>query len=111
MAGQRRELTDIDRSIIEVRLRDRWGIRQIARAMGRFPGTISAEISRHGGASTYRAASAAARATSDRRLTGRRPRLAHDGALFGMVAALLRLGWSPEQAAASWWKAPKSPEA
>ena len=97
MAGQRRRLTDFDRSTIEVRLRDRWGIREIARDLGRAPGTISAEISRHGGATAYRAASAAARASVDRRLTGRRPRLAHDGALFGMIAALLRLGWSPEQ--------------
>ena len=97
MAGQRRRLTDFDRSTIEVRLRDRWGIREIARDLGRAPGTISAEISRHGGATAYRAASAAARASVDRRLTGRRSRLAHDGALFGMIAALLRLGWSPEQ--------------
>jgi len=35
MAGTRRELTVFDRSMIEVRLRDGWGIRDIARDLGR----------------------------------------------------------------------------
>jgi IS30 family transposase len=35
MAVQRRKLTSMDRSLMEVRLRDGWGTRQIARAVGR----------------------------------------------------------------------------
>jgi transposase, IS30 family len=58
---------------------------------------ISDEINRHGGAATYQAHAAAAQAATQRRLTGRRPGLAHEGALFGRMAGLLRLGWSPEQ--------------
>jgi IS30 family transposase len=58
---------------------------------------ISDEVNRHGGSGAYHAPVAAAQADANRRLTGRRPRLAQDGALFGQVAALLRLGWSPEQ--------------
>jgi IS30 family transposase len=97
MAGQRRKLTVFDRSTIEVRLRDGWGVRAIARDLKRAPGMICDEINRHGGATSYQAQAAAAQADADRRLTGRRPRLAPDGALFARVAGLLRLGWSPEQ--------------
>ena len=97
MAFPRRKFTVFDRSIIEVRLRDGWGIRAIARDLGRSPGTISDEIKRPGGAAAYQAGAAAAQSDADRVLTGRKPRLAHDGALFGHVRALLCLGWSPEQ--------------
>jgi IS30 family transposase len=97
MAGQRVKLTTFDRSMIEIRLRDGWGTRAIAGDLGRSPGTISGEIKRHGGPAAYRAHAAAARADASQRLTGRRPRLAHDGVLFGHVSALLCRGWSPEQ--------------
>jgi IS30 family transposase len=97
MAGQRRKLTVFDRSIIEVRLRDGWGLRAIARDLGRSPGTISDEINRHGGKGSYQAHAASVQAAASWRLTGRRSRMAPDDALFGEVAALLRLGWSPEQ--------------
>jgi IS30 family transposase len=97
MAVRRCGLTVFDRSMIEVRLRDGWSIRAIARDLGRSPGMISDEVNRHGGAGTYRALVATAQADANRRVTGRRPRLAQDGALFGQVAALLRLSWSPEQ--------------
>ena len=53
MAVPRRKLTVFDRSIIEVRLRDGWGIRAIARELGRSPGMVSDEINRHGGAAAY----------------------------------------------------------
>jgi transposase, IS30 family len=56
-------------------------------------------VHRHGGAAAYQAQAAAAQAGAARHLTGRRPRLAHDGTLFGEVAGLLRRGWSPEQIA------------
>jgi IS30 family transposase len=90
MAVPRRRLTVVDRTTIELRLLDGWGIRAIARALDRSAGTISEEIKRHHDASGYLA-------HADRRLSGRKPRLASDGALFGEVAGLLRLGWSPEQ--------------
>jgi IS30 family transposase len=97
MAVRRRKLTVSDRVLIEVRLGDGWGMRAIARALDRSAGMVSDEINRHGGAAGYRAQAAAAQADTDRRLTGRRRRLVHDGALFGRVAELLCLGWSPEQ--------------
>jgi transposase, IS30 family len=56
MADQRRKLTVVDRSQIELRLRDGCGVRAIARDLDRSPGTISGEINRHGGATAYQAA-------------------------------------------------------
>lgn len=97
MACQRRKLTVFDRSLIEVRLGDGWGVRAIARHLGRSAGMVCEEIKRHGGAAGYRAEAAAVQAGAARRLTGRRRRLAQDGALFARVAELLGLGWSPEQ--------------
>jgi IS30 family transposase len=98
MTSQRRKLTVVDRTTIEVRLRDGWGIRAIAAALGRSSGTISDEISRHRDAGFgYLAEAAGAGASAARRLSGRKPRLAVGGALFGEVARLLRAKWSPEQ--------------
>jgi IS30 family transposase len=87
----------MDRSLIEVRLRDGWGTRRIARAVGRSPGTISDEIRRHGGAAAYRAQVADHLALVSRRRSGRKPRLAAEGALFADICSLLRRQWSPEQ--------------
>ena len=97
MALSRRKLSVFDRSVIEVRLRDGWGIRAIARGLDRSPGMVSDEVRRHGGAGAYQAQVAAAQAEADQLLTGRRAILAYDGDLFARVAGLLRLGWSPEQ--------------
>ena len=97
MTISRRPLTLVDRSIIEVRLSDGLGIRAIARCLGRSPGTICDEIGRHGGVSAYLAQAASTQAVSNRALSGRKPRLARDGAMFIEVARLLCLGWSPEQ--------------
>ena len=97
MGVHRRALTVFDRTTIEVRIRDGWGPRAIARALDRSPGMISGEIKRHGGVTGYRAEGAATQASAARRLTGRRPRLAPGGALFGQVAELVGRGWSPEQ--------------
>src|SRR5215210_1194209 len=99
MADLRRKLTVVDRTLIELRRRDGWGVRRIALALGRSPGTISAELKRHGGAASYRAETAEAEAAASRRLSHRQPRLAVDGALFAEIARLLGLGWSPEQIA------------
>ena len=93
----RRALTVFDRLTIEVRLRDGWCVRAIARALDRSAGVISGEIKRHGGASGYQADAASAQADAARLRTGRRPLLAPGGALFARVAELLCLGWSPEQ--------------
>ena len=97
MAGQRRPLSVYDRSLIEVRLGDGWGVRAISRSLGGSCGTVSREISRHCTARGYRADGAATQAAAARRRSGRRRRLEQDGALFGRISALLRLGWSPEQ--------------
>lgn len=98
MANSRRALTVVDRTTIEVRLHDGWGVRAIAASLGRSAGTISDEISRHrADGLAYRAESAVARASAARRLSGRRARLGVDGVLFEAVARLLRLKWSPEQ--------------
>lgn len=49
MVAQRRKFTAVDRTTIALRLRDGWGIRRIARALGRSPGTVSDEVNRNGG--------------------------------------------------------------
>jgi IS30 family transposase len=98
MKPKRRSLTVIDRTTIELRLRDGWGVRAIGAALGRSAGTISDEIARHRRAGgEYLAGVSVAGAALARRLSGRKPRLAADGVLFGEVARLLRLKWSPEQ--------------
>lgn len=96
---ERRRLTVVDRTTIEVRLRDGWGVRAIGRALGRSAGTVCDEVNRHGGGANYRAAAAEDKARASRLLTGRQPRLGRGGAVFEAVAGLLRLGWSPEQIA------------
>jgi len=97
MAAQRRKLTVVDRTTIDLRLRDGWGIRQIALALGRSAGMVSDEVNRNGGPSGYDAGAAEGQAAAKRDLTGRRPRMARDGPLFTEAARLLGLGWSPEQ--------------
>jgi len=97
MAESRRGLTAVDRATIELRLLDGWGIRAIARVLDRSSSTISTEIKRHRDDAGYQAERAEARTAASRRRSGRKPRLARDGALFGEIAGLLRLGWSPEQ--------------
>jgi IS30 family transposase len=97
MADPRRAFTVVDRTTISLRLRDGWGIRKIARSLGRSPGTISDEVNRNGGSMAYEAGAAGVEAAAKRQLTGRRPRMSHDGALFTEAARLLGLGWSPEQ--------------
>ena len=99
MAGKRRQLTVIDRTIIELRLLDGMGVRAIAKHLGRSPGTISDEIKRHSGSGPYRAQTADTEALESRLASGRRSRLAPDGEMFCGIIDLLRLKWSPEQIA------------
>jgi len=89
-----------DRVAIDLRRKDGWGVRAIARELGRSPSVISTEIGRGrepDGRYAAGPAQAAAAARLDR--SGRRARLAPDSPLFGEVAKLLRRQWSPEQIA------------
>ena len=100
MQRQRRKLTVEDRVVIELRRKDGWGVRAIARELDRSPSVISAELGRGrdtDGCYVAGPAQAAAAARWDR--SGRRAKLAPDSPLFAEVAKLLRLQWSPEQIA------------
>ena len=100
MQRQRRKLTVEDRVAIDLRRKDGWGVRAIARELGRSPSVISTEIGRGrepDGRYAAGPAQAAAAARLDR--SGRRARLAPDSPLFAEVAKLLRRQWSPEQIA------------
>ena len=100
MQRQRRKLTLEDRVATDLRRKDGWGVRAIARELGRSPSVISTEIGRgREQDGTYAAGSAQTAAAARRDRSGRRARLAPDSPLFAEVAKLLRLQWSPEQIA------------
>ena len=71
-------------------------IRRIAARLGRSPSTVSREVRRHGGRSSYRATDADARAW-ERALRPKTCRLASHPRLRWRVAEKLALEWSPEQ--------------
>jgi IS30 family transposase len=77
-------------------------IRFIARTLGRAPSTISRELLRNGGRQRYRACQAD-QAAQHRALRPKRCKLVTNRALARIVAAKLRLLWSPEQIA-GWLK-------
>jgi IS30 family transposase len=79
-----------------------WSMRQIAQNLGRSPSTVSREIRRNGGCSSYRASWADRRAW-DRALRPKPCRLAHHAELRWRVAQKLALQWSPKQIA-GWLK-------
>jgi IS30 family transposase len=98
MPRQRRKLTV--EVAIDLRRKDGWGVRAIARELGRSPSVISPEIGRgREPDGNYAAGSAQAAAAARRDRSGRRAKLAPDSPLFAEVAKLLRLQWSPEQIA------------
>ena len=100
MQRQRRKLTVEDRVAIDLRRKDGWGVRAIARELGRSPSVISTEIGRgREPDGNYAAGSAQTAAAARRDRSGRRARLAPDSPLFAEVAKLLRLQWPPEQIA------------
>jgi IS30 family transposase len=100
MPRQRRKLTVADRVAIDLRRQDGWGVRAIARELGRSPSVISTEIARGGDPDGgYAAGPAQAAAVVRRNRSGRRAKLAPEGPLFAEVTKLLRLQWSPEQIA------------
>ena len=77
-------------------------IRSIAAALGRAPSTVSREISGNGGRQDYRA-SQADQAAWDRARRPQSCKLANNRALARIVAAKLKLQWSPRQIA-GWLK-------
>src|SRR3954466_12624897 len=87
MQRQRRKLTVEDRIVIELRRKDGWGVRAIARELGRSPSVISAELGR-GPDGNYAAGPAQAAAAARWGTSGKAgsPR-------FAEVAELLRLQW------------------
>jgi len=100
MPRQRRKLTVEDRVTIDLRRKDGWGVRAIARELSRPPSVISAEIARGGDpAGGYAAGSAQAAAKVRQDKSGRQAKLTPDSPLFADVMKFLRLQWSPEQIA------------
>src|SRR4051812_24981590 len=100
MQRQRRKLTVEDRVAIDLRRKDGWGVRAIARELDRSPSVISTEIGRgREPDGSYAAGPAQTAAAARRDRSGRRARLTPDSPLFAEVAKLLRLQWSPEQIA------------
>src|SRR3954454_3907636 len=100
MQKQRRKLTVEDRVAIDLRRKDGWGVRAIARELGRSPSVISKEIGRgRDKDGRYAAGPAQAAAAARWERSGRRAKLAPDGPLLAEVTKLLRLQWSPEQIA------------
>ena len=77
-------------------------IRAIAKLVGRAPSTVSREIKRNGGREGYRA-SQADQAAWNRASRPKACKLVENRALAYIVAAKLRLQWSPEQIA-GWLK-------
>jgi IS30 family transposase len=77
-------------------------MRWIAAQLGRAPCTVSREIKRNGGQECYRA-SQADQSAWDRGRRAKTGKLAQNRALARLVAAKLRLQWSPEQVA-GWLK-------
>ncbi len=75
-------------------------LRAVARRLGRAPSSVSREIHRNGGATTYRAALADADAW-DRARRPKGCRLSTHPGLRRLVTSKLRDDWSPEQI--SWW--------
>src|SRR3954452_8141710 len=73
MQRQRRKLTVEDRVAIDLRRKDGWGVRAIARELGRSPSVISTEIGRgREPDGSYAAGSAQAAAATRRDRSGRR---------------------------------------
>src|SRR5918993_3945861 len=77
MQKQRRKLTVEDRVAIDLRRKDGWGVRAIARELGRSPSVISTEIGRgREPDGNYAAGSAQTAAAARWDRSGRRARLA-----------------------------------
>jgi transposase, IS30 family len=97
MGTQYRQWTADDRNRIKTGLSKGLSRREIARRLGRWPSSVSREISRSRAGATCDAASAGHRIWGRRR-RGRR-KLVVGTALLQEVHAGLLVGWSPEQIA------------
>src|SRR4051794_41923594 len=98
MQRQRRKLTVEDRVAIDLRRKDGWGVRAIARELGRSPSVISTEIGRgREPDGSYAAGSAQAAAATRRGRSGRRTKRAPGSPLFAEAANLRLVQRSSEQ--------------
>jgi len=95
-------LTATEREEISRQIAVGFGVREIARAIGRSPSTVSRELTRNGGAESYRA-SHADKAAWDRARRPKKCRLARSSKLRAIVSRKLQLDWSPQQIA-GWLK-------
>lgn len=91
-------LSDIDRQVIELGVRKKKGIREIARLIGRSHSIVSREIRRNGTSRGYRRDLATRVAGERARRTNKR-KLDKDKKLQTHVRQSIRLGLSPEQIA------------
>jgi IS30 family transposase len=96
-------LTSAEREEISRGLVAQQSIREIARTLGRAPSTVSREVRRNGGYARYRAVEAD-KSAWDRGRRPKRCKLALNERLARLVAAKLKMNWSPEQIA-GWLKA------
>jgi IS30 family transposase len=89
-----------ERDIITIMQKEHQSLREIARALGRSPSTISRELQRNASPEyrLYLSHRAHGRAETRRHQASQRPRLKSPG-LVAYVRAKLALGWSPEQIA------------
>lgn len=91
-------LSDIERQIIESRLRQKKGIREIARAIGRHHSIVSRDIKNNGTDRGYNR-NVAARIAKERASKTNKRKLDKDPKLALYVREKIRIGWSPEQIA------------
>ena len=82
-----------------IELERKISIRKIANILGRSPSTISREIKQSSDPSSYHAKAASQAASTRKRRSARRKKLAPGSVLWEMVMALIMAGWSPEQIA------------
>lgn len=95
--GHHTHLTLSEREDIMLMRRERKGVSDIARAIGRDKSTVSRELRRNSCERFYRA-STAQRRYGERRLACRRPAILDDERVFGLVRdKFLEEQWSPEQ--------------
>jgi len=99
----RSALTLVEREEISRGIVAGQSIRETARTLGRAPSTVSREVRRNGGYARYRAVEADKQAW-DRGRRPKRCKLALNWQLARLVAAKLKMNWSPEQIA-GWLKA------
>jgi IS30 family transposase len=99
-ARQYKQLDYQERQTIAISREQGLGIRAIARVLNRSPSTVSREIERNRGGTSYSCRFAQQRCTRRRRNSRPQPKLVVGNALFEDVRALLKLRWSPQQIAA-----------